>query len=165
MQERTAPYNLCHSHRGRERWQGYIWWWNRWLAECTACSKKSEKSAEGSVIQGLFTAHRIAPPILPLRERSPPTLIGTSPCPSPSMRDKSTEPISVLPLRARPPGLMSAVRCRAMPALRCGLLTALSPLFATLKLLRRRRKREVPTPPGAGDVGLALLDARPREAK
>jgi hypothetical protein len=55
MDERTAPYNLCHSHRGRERWQRYVWWWNRWLAECTACSKKSEKSAEGSGIQGLFT--------------------------------------------------------------------------------------------------------------
>jgi len=120
---------------------------------------KRGKSAEGSGIQGPFTAHRIAPPVLPLRERPPPTL------PSPSIEDRSTEPISVLPLRARPVGLISAVRCRAMPALRCGLLTALSPLFATLKLLRRRRKREAPTPPGTGDVALALLDARPRGAK
>jgi hypothetical protein len=127
---------------------------------------KRGKSAEESGIWP-FTAHRIAPLVLPLRERPPPTLLGTSPCPSPSTYDKSTEPISVLPLRARPPGLMRAVRCRAMPALRCGLLTALSPLFATLKLLRRRRKRGAPTPPSTEteDVALALLEARPRGAK
>ena len=126
---------------------------------------KRTKSAEGSRRQGRFIAHRIAPLVLPLRERPPPTLLGTSPCPSPSTRDRSTEPISVLPLRVRPPGLMSPVRCRAMPALRCGLLTAPSPLFAMLKLLRRRRKRGVPTPPSTEDVALALLDARPRGAK
>jgi hypothetical protein len=45
MHERTALYNLCHSHRGRERWQRCVWWRNgRWLAECTTCSKKSEVS-------------------------------------------------------------------------------------------------------------------------
>ena len=125
---------------------------------------KRAKSAEGSGRQGPSTAHRIAPPVLPLRERPPPTLFGTSPYPSPSTDGRSTEPISVLPLRARPPGLMSAVRCRAMPALRCGLLTALSPLFAMLRLLRRRRKRGAP-PLSAGDVALALLDARLRGAK
>jgi hypothetical protein len=126
---------------------------------------KRAKSSEGSRIQGPFIAHRIAPPVLPLRERPPPTLLGNSPCTSPSIRDRSTEPISVLPLRARPPGLMRAVRCRAMPALRCGLLTALRPLFTMLKLLRRRRKRGAPTPPSTEDVTLALLDARPRCGK
>ena len=61
---------------------------------------KRAKSAEGSRIQGPFIAHRIAPLVLPLRERPPPTLLGTSPCPSPSIRDRSTEPISV-PAAAR----------------------------------------------------------------
>lgn len=113
----------------------------------------------------MLFAYRIAPPMLPLRERPPPIRFGTSPCLSPSVDGRSTGRISVLPLRTRPPGLMSAVRCKAMPALRCGLLTALSPLFATHKLLRRRRKRGVLIPQGIGDVALALLDARLRGMK
>jgi len=116
---------------------------------------------------GLRSARRgrIAPPILPLRERPPPIRLGTSPYPSPSVDGRSTGRISVLPLRTQPPGLMSAVRCKARPALRCGLLRALSPLFATHKLLRRRRKRGVLIPEGIGDVALALLDARLRGMK
>jgi hypothetical protein len=41
MYKWTTVYDLCHSHRGRERRQGDIWWRNgRWLAESTAWSKK-----------------------------------------------------------------------------------------------------------------------------
>ena len=69
----------------------------------------------------------------------------------------------MLPLRARTLEPMRELRCRAMPALRCGLLTALSPLFATLKLLRRRRKRGAT--PTTEDVTLALLEARLRGKK
>jgi hypothetical protein len=164
MQKRAAVY-LCHSHRSREWRQGGIWWRNgRWLAECTTWSKAWSQRQEVMEYKGPL-AYRIAPPVLPLRQRPPPTRFGTSPCPSLSVHGRSTGRMSVLPLRARPPGLMSAVRCKAMPAFRCGLLTAPIPLFATLRLLRRRRKRGATTQPTAGDVALALLDARLRGKK
>jgi hypothetical protein len=69
----------------------------------------------------------------------------------------------MLPLRARAPGTINELRCSAMPAFRWGLLTAASPLFATLKLLRRLRKRGAAL--STADVALALLDARLRGIK
>lgn len=106
---------------------------------------------------------RIVPPVLPLRERPPATLFGTDPWPPSSGLGSSAGPTSVLPLRARALEPMSELRCRAMPTFRWGLLTALSPLFAMLKLLRRRRKRGAT--PGTEDVPLALLEARLRGIK
>jgi len=114
---------------------------------------------------GLRSARRgrIVLPALPLRERPPATRFGTDPWPPSSAGGRSAGPTSVLPLRPRALEPMSELRCRAMPAFRCGLLTALSPLFATLKLLRRRRRRGAT--PSMEEVTLALLEARLRGMK